>query len=94
MKNAIRIISLILVLLFVLTSCSDKNSETGTEADTETEAVIEYRSFDNIGEYTIVRSEDADDETKKASMTLFNALKEKFGVKLDVNSDFVKNGEV
>ena len=84
MKNTVRIISLILVFLFVFTSCSDKNVET-KEA--------EYRSFDNIGEYTIVRSEEADDDTKKASVTLYNALKEKFGVELNINSDFVKKGE-
>ena len=89
MKNTVRIISLILVLVLALTSCSIfKKEETETS-----ESVPEYRSFDNIGEYTIVRSENADDATKKASVALYTALKEKLGADLNLGDDFVKRGE-
>ena len=87
MKNAVRIISLILVLVFAFTACSDKNEGTGTEANSE------YHTIDNIGEYTIIRSDDANDDTKRASVAIYNAIKEKFGVELSIGSDFVKNGE-
>lgn len=79
----------VLLLLSVLISCSGNKSQVNTE-DTVTENDI---SFNQNAIYSLVRSENASKDLV-ASITAFkNTIEEDFGVKLDLKTDWVKDGK-
>lgn len=90
--NIKKIISLVLACLMLVvtfTSCIKNNGgNTGTEAPTEY-----FVSAEKITEYTVIRSDNADEDTTAAASKLYFELKKKFGDKITFTTDYVKNGE-
>ena len=94
-KKIISLTVAVLMILVSLAGCINLGiGKEQTEQSDETEQPDEYYiSADAISEYMIIRAEDADEETIAAASRLYFQLSEKFGDKIDLKTDFVKNGE-
>ncbi|MBQ8818602.1 MAG: hypothetical protein IJZ83_08500 [Clostridia bacterium] len=91
--NIKKIISLVLacfMLVAILAGCKKDSDEENTETDAPTEVFI---GAEAICEYTIIRADNADEETVAAASKLFFELKKRFGDKVIFVTDYVKDGE-
>lgn len=91
--NIKKIISLVLacfMLVAILAGCKKDSDEENTETDAPTEVFI---GAEAICEYTIIRADNADEETVAAASKLFFELKKRFGDKVTFVTDYVKDGE-
>lgn len=84
MKKFLFLGILLLSFIFLFSSCNG-NANT---ADSENNNTVKVKEIKNIGEYTLVRSDTADNTTKDALTALRNAIKEKTGTSVSVGTDF------
>jgi len=94
MKLSIKILSLILALTFILPSsliaCQKENDDT-SKLDEENKMLTLFA--DGKSDYTIVRSDRANNMVIEAVTTLRATFTEKFGSEPDIKSDWIKKGE-
>ena len=79
------------MLLLALSACmgsGEEEEEDTTESDQPT-----IVSAEEVASYTIVRGDDADEKTIAAASKLQLALKNKYGVKMKFDTDYLKKGE-
>ncbi|MBQ8258297.1 MAG: glycerophosphodiester phosphodiesterase family protein [Clostridia bacterium] len=93
MKKATLLISLLLAVLMVFSSCTGGESEITTEPEIiETEAPEAppvYITKDGATEYKLIRSDKTSQAVTDAFLRLRTAINEKYGVKIEVGDDFV-----
>ena len=88
-----KIISLLLAALTVTVSFVGCKNENGGEEE-QTEAPTSYfLAADAVSEYSVVRADEADEDTTAAASKLYFELKKKFGDKITFTTDYVKDGE-
>lgn len=86
-------VSVFLSLAFLfLAGCSvaDEPEET---SDTTGEETPEYITFAELEEYTIIRGEDADEETVSAASKLYTTLKSQYHLNVSFGDDYVKKNQ-
>ena len=93
MKKATLLLSLLLAVLMVFSSCGGGESEITTEPEIiETEAPEAppvYITKDGATEYKLIRSDKTSQAVTDAFLRLRTAINEKYGVKIEVGDDFV-----
>lgn len=87
-----KIISLFLAALTVTVSLVGCINGNGDGEQTEAEKSY-FLSADTLSEYSVIRADEADEETTAAASKLYFELKKKFGDKITFTTDFVKDGE-
>ena len=84
-KKILSIVLAALMVLPVITACQSKKEDENTKKPKENIVINE--------EYKIIRADLADAQTVKAASLLYNTIKDKTGIDLDIGTDFVKRGE-
>ena len=79
------------MLLLALSACTGSGEE--EEEDTTESVQPTIVSVEDVASYTIVRGDDADEETIAAASKLYSALARKYGVRMKFDTDYLKKGE-
>ena len=93
MKRSIILLSLLLAVLTVFTSCDGGGSEITTEPEivetTAPDAPDVNITKDGATEYKLIRSDKTSEEVTDAFLRLRDALSDKYGIKIELGDDFV-----
>lgn len=99
MKRILILLVLSLTLVLSLASCKETpptpDGDSASESDTEPAAPVEDVSIvkDGATQYTIVRPDEADTVTVETAITLMKAINEKYGISINLGSDFDLPGQ-
>ena len=89
LKKIISLVLALLILSVTLVGCKKSEGEgEGEQTGAQKEVFI---SSDEITEYTVIRADDADEETTSAASKLYLELKKRFGDKITFTTDFAKS---
>lgn len=99
MKKLVVLLILFLTLMLSLASCQSPeptpDGESVSDSETDGEEIAEPLEIvkDGATRYTIVRPDEADDKTVEAAIRLMNAISEKYGIAINLASDFDLPGQ-
>jgi endonuclease/exonuclease/phosphatase family metal-dependent hydrolase len=94
MRRAVVFLLAAVILLAGLAGCvadGNKPNDSGTEMETTTQSQIYNIIISDLANYSVVRPEVAGEDEKKATMLVWNAIKE-ISDKVEIKDDFVKEG--
>ena len=83
-----KIVSLVLAFLMLSVTFAGCNDKEGEQTEEPKEVFI---SSDAIGDYAVIRSDEADEDTTAAASKLYFELKKKFGDKITFTTDYAKS---